>query len=273
MGRLQLFEFNDQPWLPETLRGGLTDFLAHVGNLSDKPYQDVLPSLRSGLQATGETRIVDLCAGSGGPTPMLASMLLDEGYPLESVVLTDLYPEREHAEKVDGRHSERVNELFHTHTEPVDAASVPRELHGFRTLCNAFHHFEPATAQGILQDCVTQRQGVCVLERNERSAMAVLGMLFAPLFVLLFTPFIKPFLFSRLVFTYLLPLIPLLTLWDGIVSCFRTYSPRELRVLIERLDAPGYVWEIGRHRTPGSPAHTIHLVGYPLETTNRNPRS
>ena len=192
---------------------------------------------------------------------MLASMLLESGYPLESVVLTDLYPDGEHVEQLAGPE----DGLICAHAEPVDATSVPPELHGFRTICNAFHHFDPEMAQGILQDCVNQRQGVCVLELNERSPMAVLTMIFAPLSLLLFTPFIKPFLVSRILLTYVLPLIPLLTLWDGLVSCFRIYSTRELRELVDRLDAPGYHWEIGRDRMPGAPTHMIHLVGYPRD--------
>jgi hypothetical protein len=261
VGRLQLFEFNDQAWLPDALRGGLTDFLAHVGNLSDKPYEKVIPKLRDGLEATGETRIIDLCAGSGGPTPTLASMLVDSGYPLESVLLTDLYPDGPQLDQLAGP----AGGLISAHREPVDATSVPRDLRGFRTICNAFHHFDPEMAHGVLQDCVRQRQGVCVLELNERSPMSFLGMLLAPLSVALFTPFIKPFQFSRLFWTYVLPLIPLLTLWDGIVSCFRIYSTRELRLLVDSLDAPDYHWEIGRDRIPGTPAHMIHLVGYPHE--------
>ena len=43
--------------------------------------------------------------------------------------------------------------------------------------------------------------------------------------VLLVTPLIRPFTLSRILWTYLLPLVPLTCWWDGIVSQLRAYTP------------------------------------------------
>ena len=66
---------------------------------------------------------------------------------------------------------------------------------------------------------------------------------------LLLTPFFRPFRLSRLVFTYLLPLIPLTTIWDGVVSILRLYSPAELLALARRADPTGRLrWQAGTLR-------------------------
>ena len=61
-------------------------------------------------------------------------------------------------------------------------------------------------------------------------------------------PFIRPFRWSRLIWTYLIPLNPIVLFLDGIVSCLRAYSPLELSELTRELSASGYIWEIGEER-------------------------
>src|SRR4029077_12135205 len=122
---------------------------------------------------------------------------------------------------------------------------VPGELTGFRTIFSAFHHFRPEQACAVLADAVHKRQGVAVFEGTQRSVLALLLMLLVPLMVLLVTPFIRPFRWSRLLWTYLIPLMPLTALFDGLVSCLRTYSVEELRDLAARLETNEYDWDIG----------------------------
>ena len=84
-------------------------------------------------------------------------------------------------------------------------------------------------------------------------------MLIVPLLVLLVTPFVRPFSLARLLLTYLVPVLPLLILWDGIVSCLRTYRPDELLALTAGLD--GHRWRATELRQRGSIV-TV-LVGEP----------
>ena len=68
---------------------------------------------------------------------------------------------------------------------------------------------------------------------------------------------------ARLVWSYLVPLVPLTVLIDGMVSCLRTYSPPELRALIAGFDI--YTWESGKVRGP-SPFAVNCLAGHPKQT-------
>ena len=149
--------------------------------------------------------------------------------------------------------------------QSVDATRVPEELKGFQTIFSAFHHFRPEQACAVLADAVHNRQGIAVFEGTQRSLLALLLMLLVPLMVLFMTPFIRPFRWSRLFWTYLIPLIPLFGLFDGLVSCLRTYSVGELRGLVSRLDANDYHWDIGTVKSTAGPIPITYLIGVPNE--------
>jgi hypothetical protein len=89
-------------------------------------------------------------------------------------------------------------------------------------------------------------------------------MLIVPLIVLLVTPAIRPVRLSRLLFTYLLPAIPLIGLFDGVVSCLRTYSPEEMRRLVKPF--LHYDWDIGQIPVRGLSAPITYTIGTPKVT-------
>jgi hypothetical protein len=258
MPRLHLLEIEDQPWCPAVIRDAATDFLQfaiHTGN----NYEPVAPVLGRLLETAGTARIVDLCSGGGGPWPRLIADPALEREDLD-VHLTDKYPNVEGLRRiVEGR----ANGRLRVHPEPVDAMAMPGSLTGLRTMFTAFHHFEPAAARAILHDAVETRQPIAIFESSERSPRGVLLMLLSPLFVLLSTPFIRPFRWSRLLWTYLIPVIPLVVLFDGIVSSLRTYSPEELRELAEGIGAKDYRWEAGTLQARG-PIPVTYLIGTPV---------
>jgi hypothetical protein len=90
----------------------------------------------------------------------------------------------------------------------------------------------------------------------------VSGLLAMPLqlpAILLLTPWVRPFRWSRLVFTYALPLIPLLVLVDGTVSMLRLYLEDELRELVASIPGhEGFAWDIGSTPIPGAPVGLTH---------------
>lgn len=249
MRRMHLFEIEDQPWCPAAIRDGGTDFLQFALR-TGKNYAPVAPFLNGVLARLGERRVVDLGSGGGGPWLGLAGAVDAE------VTLTDRYPNVEAFRRARAQTGGRLG----FHAEPVDAAAVPAGLRGFRTLFTAFHHSTPAEARAILADAVRSGQGIGVFETTERSARCIAAMLFSPLLVLAATPFIRPFRWSRLLWTYLVPLVPLLVLWDGIVSCLRSYTPDEMRALAEGLG--DYDWEAGQ-LTGHAPIPVTYLVGTP----------
>lgn len=260
MARIHAFEFEDQTWFPGLIREYMTDFLSHMGGWSKIPYQPFTERLTEALRRTGDARVVDLCSGGGGPALVIGRELRERlGRPLE-VVLTDLYPSatrQAHARSV-------LPGWVELESRSIDAQDVPADLHGFRLVCNGFHHLRPEQARACLRSAVEQGRGVAVFELAQRSPWSMLQVALGTATLLAVSPFIKPFRWSRLLFTYALPIVPLCTLWDGIVSCLRVYDPEELRELVKDLPDRGYRWEVGRLPIPKMPTELTYLIGTPV---------
>jgi len=254
--RLHLFEFEDFRWLPEFLRNAITEYLGLVIRLSGC-YEPVVSQLSAALARTGESRIVDLCSGAGGPWPRIFTALRAQNPGLR-LRLSDYFPN--HQARAVWKAQTDLDYI----SEPVNASNVPSELQGFRTLFTSFHHFTPAQAKEILRDAVSKRRGIGIFEMTERSVQAVLWMSLSPWAVLLLTPWVRPFRATRWIFTYIVPLIPLLITFDAVASCLRTYSVDELRALASSVDGD-YHWEVGQIRAKRSFIPTTYLVGTPKE--------
>lgn len=257
MRRFHLIEVLDQAWCPADVRDAVTDYLQFSISLNN-PYQAVLPRLAEALRASHADWIVDLCAGAGGPwgqlRPALERML---ARPL-ALVLTDRFPHRPAA---GASASDRAAPA--ALTLAADARALPIGAPVFRTIFAGFHHFAPPDARAILQDALRQRHGIGIFEATQRRlpAMALVALSAASLLVT--TPFIRPWRWSRLLWTYVVPLVPLVLVFDGVVSCLRTYTPDEMRDLVGQLDAQDYVWQIGEAPIPGTPLAVTYAIGYP----------
>ena len=261
MKRLHLIEIHDQDWCPRTIRDGATDYLQFV-IATTKPYAAMVPILAAALQRTGTRQVLDLCSGAAGPWLWLQPVLAERAVSV-SVCLTDKYPNLDALRQSNHLTHHSIN----SHRQSVDATRVPEELTGFRTIFSAFHHFRPEQACAVLADAVHKRQGIAVFEGTQHSVLALLLMLLVPLMVLLMTPFIRPFRWSRLLWTYLIPVMPFIVLFDGLVSCLRTYSVEELRGLTARLATNDYHWDIGTVKSKAGLVTITYLIGVPNEKT------
>jgi hypothetical protein len=255
-GGARFFEFHDQKWFPKSLRDGVTDALQFILSLCGI-YRPIVPLLNKAVEATGAARIVDICSGGGGPWLWLYRLLrVSNGRTIE-VCLTDKYPNIAAFENARRKTSGRIT----FYRGFVDAASLPRELSGFRTLFTSFHHFTPDEAVAILQNAADDGQGIGVFEAAKRDPLTILLTALMPLAGILTAPFARPFRISRLFWTYVIPMIPFVLFFDGVVSCLRAYSQKELSLLAEQVKAENYVWQVGERS--GGLAPITFLVGYP----------
>ncbi|GJG88795.1 hypothetical protein tb265_39760 [Gemmatimonadetes bacterium T265] len=235
------------------MRDGLTDYLQFVIDRTG-PYAAAAPLLAAALRTNaadaGATRdVVDLGSGAGGPWRTLAGALAAAGVPVR-VRLTDAYPNA----AAFARLAVATGGVVTGAPQPVSADAVPADLAGFRTLFSAFHHYPPPLARRVLADAVARGAGIGVFEATRRDPRALLVMLAVPFAVLLATPLLRPFRWSRLLLTYVLPLIPLVALVDGVVSCLRTYTPDELRALARAAEADAAQAGVATGDTPGDGA-------------------
>ena len=201
MRRVQFIEFHDQPWFPSFLRDDVTDALQFGFNLFDV-YAPVAPLLERVTESTGSRSIVDMCSGAGGPWLDLSRKLDSRKSPANApalqICLTDRYPNLGAFEKVRAASEGRIR----FYPGLVDATDVPRELKGLRTMFTSFHHFLPDAGRAIVQDAVDAGEGIGIFEIARRAPSAI-GLAFGFVLALFAcTPWIRPFRWSRLLWTY-----------------------------------------------------------------------
>ena len=256
MKRIHLFELEDQKWFPAFLRDYGTDYLRFIANQFDI-FKGIVPLLRKALRHADSHHIVDLASGGGGGWKKL-HLHLKEDFPDLKITLTDYYPNvQAFRELID-----LPGGTFDFRAESVNAMAVPADLKGLRTQFLSFHHFRPEDAFKILQNAVNAKQPIAIFEVTERRLVNFIPILLSPLTVLAFTPFIRPFRIGRIFFTYLFPIVLPFVLGDGMVSILRSYSVKEMRAMVEKVDGwESYEWEIGRKAD--GPGAVLHLIGWP----------
>lgn len=257
MRRVQFIELHEQSWFPSSLRDEITDALQFGLNLL-KAYAPIAPLLQSMLASTRSRSIVDMCSGAGGPWLGLSRKLQPDAQVFR-ILLTDKYPNLRAFQKA----RTASENLIAFYPDSVDAMNVPGELQGFRTMFTSFHHFPPEEARAILQDAVDAGQSIGIFEITRRAPSTIALMLPWALMPFIITPLIRPFRLSRLLRTYVVPIIPLVLLFDGVVSCLRTYRPRELREIIQKLSGIEYEWEVGEHSKGSGRMPITYLIGCP----------
>ena len=256
--RVELFEIHDQPWFPDFLRREVLDALQMILERTDA-YRPIARRLREALNCSGAREVVDLFSGAGGPWPSLAQLFQNEGAPPVDVLLTDKFPSASSGGSAENPRSNGISFLH----RPVDATAIPENLQGFRTIFSSFHHFNPEQAGRFLRDSAARGQGVGVFEVASRHAFTILTILAIPLADWLFTPFRLPFRWSRVFWTYVIPIVPLVLLVDGLISCMRAYSLADLHAMTAIVNNRDYEWHIGEELNAHLPLRVTYLVGWP----------
>ncbi len=263
MKRIHLFEIEDFAWFPDVLRTCMTRLIVVMHRLLGS--RDELAALIDiALKHAEKPAIVDLCSGSGGPMLEVFSAIQDNPRRQDlSLTLSDLYPNLDLAKEINSHHDSRIRYI----TSPVDATKVGPAVKGVRAMVGSLHHMRPEVAQRILRDAEESRQPICIFEISDNSFPIALWWVALPLnFLMAFfiTPLVRPLSWQQLVFTYLLPIIPLCFAWDGAVSNARTYTLEDMDELLSGLGSENYRWEKGRI---SGRSKKLYLLGLPNNIT------
>ena len=227
MKRKQVFQFSNQKWYPSFLKRDMYEFMSwFVGKVNAaKPFLPVLEEVIGHTQTKAIINI-DSKIGAGIETVM---PLLPESTEVINVEL----------------------ERFSTHNK------------GMYTFINSFHQLDEKKATYYLTRIADSGNSVAVLEGNNDSLWQVVGMtIFVPLTVILSAPFVQPFRITRLIFTYLIPILPVVTMLDGFLALFKLYNPNDLNELVSNIPVKSYVWKSGKADN-GRGGKIIYLMGYP----------
>jgi hypothetical protein len=262
MRRVELTEIHEQAWFPQKLRDDVTDTLQFILNAA-RLYRPIAGRLGGAIRAAESDGVLDLCSGAGGPWIWLQRTLIKQTARPRRITLTDRYPNL----AAFRRAQQSSDNAIDYRSEPIDAQKIPPGLWGFRTIFSSLHHFTPLQIAAILRDAVDRGEGIGFFEAAKRRPRAVLwAACCMPLATIFLVPFIRPFRLGRLIWTYLLPVIPFVMCFDGVLSCLRAYLPAELRELAASVGAAHYIWEVGETGA------VTYLVGYAAALSPPEPR-
>lgn len=261
MPRMHLFEWEDQPWLPRTLRDFITHHLQYTFAVkATAPLREAVADiLIPPLERTGETRIFDVCSGGGGPLIAVLPTLSARLSKPVTARLTDLFPNEDAFRALE----KDTNGAATGELRPVSAFDVPQDLGKFQTVFTALHHFKPEDAKRVLADAAAKGRSIAVIEPFNRKATiptTIGGFLLG----WLRTPFMGRMTVKRFLWTYPIPIAPLVLAWDGCVSCLRAYTPDEM-LAMGREVAPHYDWKAGEREVvlPMARLTLTYLTGEP----------
>lgn len=251
MKRMYLIEWEDLDWLPDSIRDGGTDLL-DAGFKKLRFYEKAAGKLAALLDKTGGQKILDLCSGGGGGTLDIFQRIRTQ-FPKAELLLTDNKPNEAGLERIKAMKDPQVSYK----KEAVNAYELPNLNAQVFTMAGALHHFKADDARLLFASVIKREVPFAFFDVAASPMLRRIPLLLTPPLVLanafmliivslLMVPFIRPFRFRRLFFTYAVPLIPALVAWDGTVSAIRAYSAEEVLELAKSVPgAKDYVLEAG----------------------------
>lgn len=254
--RLHLVELEECAWVPRFLREGVIEALGFIMRLTGAYRLIAFPPLRRWLQ--GRRRLLDLASGSGMPMEDFVRWRQAQGDTSElSIVLSDLQPNLASFERLAALHPGVVEYI----DRPVDALCPPAEVARLpRVMIGAFHHLRPEQARAMLADAAARADALFIFEPLTRRPLSILSNLTG-----LFAGMVAPFFADRLdplriLFSTVLPVIPLMLAFDGVVSALRCYSVAEIEQMIRALPDTGFTWEVFEVGGPYPPTNLMRTM-------------
>ncbi len=213
-------ELEDYNWFPTTLRNFQTEFIGFVVSKFNV-YGGFVEHLKKNSLLS--QTMTDLCSGSGEP----ATSIFKKSNCFKELVLTDLYP----------NFLNTSDERISYETKSMDVLAMEFNRDGCYTMFNAFHHFSNESKLEIIQKIQESGSNAFFAEILEPRLVCLLKVILATsLGTIIFTPFIQPFSFKRLLFTYIIPVNILTITFDGIVSVLKSRSHKQYQKLFEGFD-------------------------------------
>lgn len=233
-------ELEDYNSFPVFLRNYQTDFIGFA--VVKLQVYDAFVNHLHKLELAKKTTI-DLCSGSGEP----AITIFKESHSFSRLLLTDKYPRQLDFQDVKICYDKQSRDV------------VEMEFHGGAnyTLFNSFHHFDDKNKLKIAREIQASGSEAFIVEILEPTFFCLLKvLLMTTIGTLLLMPFIKPFSFGRLFFTYIIPVNIFTITYDGVISVFKSRSLIDYKLLFA---AQPKTIEVFRLKNGLSPLIVIHI--------------
>ncbi len=242
--RRQLVECGDQAWLSGILRKAYTDVLGGVLR-QGRYYKKAYVHFSIWAKKCGSTEVLEIASGSGGPALEIISGAAKRQERLPRIILSDLFPPQDSYAELQRRvgsdqlaYLERPLDSRELTSADVSDQILPRDC----LLCSAFHHFKPADAAALIQGVLRRGGGLFILEpfsRSYRDFLTTLLFAFPAAMLAALRSDVRSI--PSVFFCWVIPLVPCMLWFDGLVSVLRSYTPEETRAMLPDDDSVEFV--------------------------------
>ncbi len=226
--RLQLFEFLDLPWIGGWVRQSMLEYLNFLLYRMAQPYRGVEQILSRWASDGPKGFVLDMGSGGGGHVDWLIRRADASGLPIPKFILSDLFPKANLPtwETIQSRHG--ITKVGYV-ADPIDACAPEVSTIRLRSMFSIFHHLTPEQARQMLASACSDSDGILVAEGVRRAVLPAFMMaMLLPVYMFVM-PFAAPhFTARRLVFSCIIPIIPLMMTFDGVASVLRAYTADEI---------------------------------------------
>lgn len=237
------FEFMDLAGVPQSIRLTMREVLECAMSAPFRDYYDWVAAEAGRIAlARGCDTIVELGAGTAPLTRRLAVTPALNGMKL---LVCDLNPDVPTYNALERDFPGQVSAIY----ESVEFATTP--AFGDRAvlvLSATFHHVPDEARVATLKSLLASSPNVLVFEPLRRTlqsvlyaAMTVIPGFIAPLVFLKFHGIRREGHLRRLFWCWLVPAVPFLLAWDGIISCLRMWTTSEWLEALASLGGEGSI--------------------------------
>src|SRR6185437_15606025 len=148
-----------------------------------------------------------------------------QGAPFPRFFVSDLYPNIDAWRQIE----DELGEKYIAHIErPLSALNAQNSDLKNWSIFTAFHHLAPGTARQFLANFAKYGDGLCIVELTKRRWLDIIPMILGLPAHLIAPFFAKKFKLSKLLVTTVIPIVPIMVSFDGVISVLRTYKPDEI---------------------------------------------
>lgn len=206
-------ELEDQDWFPGWMRSYQMDFLGYLSKFLGiyRPTSKILDSF-------SPKKVLDLASGNG--------MAAELAYGYTKWTDFEFYL------------SDKYNSIQREILE-LDILNSPLPGASLYTMFNSLHHFKPEELKILVNQILKSGNRFAFFEPLQPNILTALKVLLSTLILPFFlVPFMRPFRWDRILMTYIIPIGPIICLYDGLVSVWKSYSTQELDKIVMSLKNP-----------------------------------
>lgn len=237
-----LFEFMDHRWTPAAVRATLLDVLDFCNSQFRPWHRQTAGEIVRWARSRPGAAVVELGAGSGAILREVAR--LDQaaaaaGSEPICLIPTDLYPALE-----AWRRMQREFPQIQPREMPVDFEEAPFwRSDTVLVLAAALHHIPRERRTPLLLRLAENAGVVLICEPVRRTLCSLLLTSFCwiPALLAPAARMCQPGALRRIVLCWAVPVVPLMFVWDGLVSCLREWSDEEWRTFSGQAHSAGLV--------------------------------